>query len=110
MLLAALPQEALEAWLARHPLATPTAHTIRDTEAMRRELEAIRRQAYAVVDEEIELGIRSVAVPIIGRSGRVLAALNCSSSTARVTLDELRDRFRPRLETAARRLAQTMDW
>lgn len=110
VLLAGLGPAAREAWLARHPLAAPTARTIAEPEAMRAELEAIRAQGYAVVDEEIELGIRSIAVPIIGRSGRVLAALNASSSTARVSVETLRESFRPRLEAAARRLAATMDW
>lgn len=110
VLLAGLEPAALDAWLARWPLAAPTRNATADPAALRRELKAVRAQGHALVDEEIELGIRSVAVPIIGRSGRVLAALNASVSTARVSVEALRDDFRPQLDAAARRLAATMDW
>ena len=62
----------------------------------------IRKSGYAVVDQELEHGIRSIAVPVHDRTGAVVAAINTSVHTSRVTVGQLRQRFLPRLqETAA---------
>lgn len=110
VLLAGLPQEQLNIWLDRFPLPQLTEHTITDRKAFQAEIERIRAQGYAIIDEELEVGIRSIAVPIITASGRAVAAVNVSTSTARHTVDDLRNVFLPELLKTADVLAQTMDW
>lgn len=52
----------------------------------------VQRNGYAIVDQELEVGLRSIAVPIRNKSGRVLAAMNISGHASRITADELRQR------------------
>lgn len=110
MLLASLPPEQLDNWLDRFPPARMTEHTITDPAAFRAEAARIRAQGFAIIDEELEIGIRSIAVPIVSASGRVVAAVNVSTSTARHTIDDLRNIFLPELRRTAEAMARTMDW
>lgn len=101
VLLAALPDRELTSYLDTTRLEKLTAHTRTDPAELRAELLRVAEQGYAVVDGEREEGIRSAAAPVRSANGTVLAALNVSANAARVSLDELRDRFVPRLlETA----------
>lgn len=110
MLLASLQQEQLDIWLDRYPLSQMTQHTITHRPAFVAEIERVRSQGYAIIDEELEIGIRSIAVPIVSRAGRVVAALNASTSTARHSVEELREVFLPELRKTAETLALGMDW
>ncbi|GAB3564696.1 IclR family transcriptional regulator [Amycolatopsis endophytica] len=102
VLLAALPETELASYLDRTELRKLTPNTITDPAQLRAELNRVVERGYAVVDGEREEGIRSAAAPVRGAGGRTLAALNVSVNAARVSLDELRERFVPRLlETAA---------
>lgn len=105
VLLAALPEPALEEWLRRHPLRAWTERTVTDPEQLRARLIEIRRQRYAVIDGELELGARSIAVPVLDATGREVAALNIGTSAARAPLEMLRRSFLPVLREAAGRLA-----
>lgn len=67
----------------------------------RAELAVVREQGYALADGELEPGLRSVAVPVRGRDGTVVAAVNIATSTSRVSLDEMRERFVPALLATA---------
>jgi IclR family pca regulon transcriptional regulator len=79
-----------------------TPRTITDPQALRVQLDLVREQGWAVVDQELELGLRSVAAPLRDCTGRVFAAVNVSTGTARVTLDRLRRNHLPALlRTAA---------
>jgi IclR family pca regulon transcriptional regulator len=97
VLLAALPDEALEAWLASRPLPALTPHTITDTERLRAELGRVRRQGYAVVDQELELGLRTLSVPLVSADGAVLAAINVSVHAARRSVESLLEHGLPAL-------------
>lgn len=101
VLLAALEPKALEAYLARTPLHPLTPRTLTDPARLRLELERVRQQGYALVDQELELGLRSVAVPVRNARGRVLAAMNVGVQAARVSQEELRERLLPVLRQAA---------
>ena len=100
-LLAHLPPAELDAYLARVDLKPLTHLTLTDPDALRRELEKIRRNGYALVDQELEIGLRSVAVPIRNRAGAVVAAMNVSTQAARVSCAEMEERFLPILLSAA---------
>lgn len=117
VLLAQLDDAALEAHLARCRLIQYTANTLTTVEALREELMRVRGQGYAVIDQELEIGLRSIAVPIIeggtggaDRSaapagGRALAAINVGVHAARATVAELQERILPVLREAAQELA-----
>ena len=95
VLLAYLPPHELEHYLesvVREPL---TANTIVDDQALRAVLEEVRENGWAVADEESELGVRSVAAPLVGRDGEVCAAINVAAHAARVSLDQLQRDYLP---------------
>jgi IclR family pca regulon transcriptional regulator len=90
VLLADLPSDELEARLARIHLRPLTAHTVGDAGALREILARVRADGYAAVDQELEEGLRSLAVPIRDRPGPALAALNVSVHATRGTMAGLR--------------------
>jgi IclR family transcriptional regulator, pca regulon regulatory protein len=101
VLLAGLPEEDLEAYLRRVRPQRFTPRTIGTVGRLQAELANVRDQGWAIVDEELEEGLRSVAAPIRDRSGRVIAAVNLSTHVSRTPLKELRRRFLPPLLATA---------
>lgn len=102
VLMAALDDEALTRHLEQVQLQPVTPHTITDPEVLRTELRKIARQGWALVDQELEIGLRSVAAPLHGKDGRVTAALNISASARRGTPAVIRSELLPELlRTAA---------
>ncbi|GEL17150.1 IclR family transcriptional regulator domain-containing protein [Pseudonocardia asaccharolytica] len=101
VLLAALPPARLDEVLAELELRQLTAHTLTDLDALRRELETVHAAGHCLVDQELELGLRSVAVPVRDRSGTVAAAVNVSTQTSRGTPEDLRRDMLPALRACA---------
>ncbi len=101
VLLAAQSDEWLDGFLAEAELAPLTARTITDRELLRAELEKVRRQGWALVDQELEEGLRAVAVPIHDASGRVVAAVNMDPQATRWTVEAIRATVLPQLLEAA---------
>ena len=103
VLLAGLSDEELERYLAAAELRPLAVRTITDPEALRADVERVRAQGYSIVDQELERGLRSVAAPIRGRRGQVVAAINLAVHESRRTLKSLREELLgPLLDTAAR--------
>jgi len=103
VLLAAQPDERLEEYLESASLRGLTGHTITSAPALRRELRKIRAQGWALVDQELEEGLRSMAAPIRDADGQVIAAINVSTHAGRRTLDGMvEDLLQPLLATAHR--------
>lgn len=105
VLLAHLPEDEREACLGRAKLIQYTAHTLMTVEALRAELARVRAQGYAVIDQELELGLRSIAVPIAAPDGKVVAAINVGLQAARVSVVEMEAHILPVLRDAAAELA-----
>jgi IclR family pca regulon transcriptional regulator len=82
VLLAALSEDDLAAYLAATDLEPLTPRTIHDPARLRAELERIRKRGWAIVDQELEVGLCSVAAPVREGTG-VVAAINISTSTHR---------------------------
>jgi len=101
VLLADLGPEALDAYLHSVELRPLTPTTLVTRTALRDELDRVRRQRWAVVDQELELGLRSAAAPIRDTGGRVVAAANVGALAGRVTVDTLRRRLLPPLRATA---------
>jgi IclR family pca regulon transcriptional regulator len=103
VLLAWLPPEELDAYFARTTLRRHTSRTITSPSVLRTELDRVRAQGWAIVDQELEEGLRSIAAPVRDRGGRVIAAANISSHASRTSVDSARrDLLPPLLATAAR--------
>ena len=105
VLLAQLPDAELDAYLARTELQPRTEHTITDPARLREVLAGVKRDGYAIINEELELGLRSIAVPVRGASGRVLAALNVGAQAVRVPPEKMVEEFLPVLRAGAQELA-----
>ena len=102
VLLAALDQPELDEFFERLEPRAYTAKTVTDEQALRRELVTVRDRGSALVDQELEDGLRSVAVPVRNASGRVVAAVNVSTHASRRTLEAIRrELLPPLLDTAA---------
>lgn len=104
VLLAYLPEGELDAHLARSERRKLTEHTITGEQELRAVLAEVRAQGWATVDQELEAGVRSVAVPIRDSAHRVVAAINASAHAARVPMQTLRQQFLPKLLEAAQQI------
>ncbi|WP_158887752.1 IclR family transcriptional regulator domain-containing protein [Amycolatopsis anabasis] len=104
VLLAGLDADALAAYLAEAELTRLTSHTLTSPAALRAELVKVREQGWAMVDQELEEGLRSVAAPIRDRHGAVVAAVNVSTHASRTTPESVRGEMVPPLLAAAARI------
>jgi IclR family transcriptional regulator, pca regulon regulatory protein len=104
ILLAYLPSEQLESYLAKVDLIPHTTRTITSVEKLRLALRNVRRNGYALVDQEYEVGLRSLAVPVFAPSGRVVATLNLSGNAPRLSVLEMQSRYLSHLRNAANEL------
>jgi IclR family pca regulon transcriptional regulator len=95
VLLAGLPEAELEERLSRLEMRPLTARTVRDQGELRTVLATVRKQGYAVVDQELEEGLRSLAVPVRDASDVVVAALNVSVHASRASMAVLRRDYLP---------------
>lgn len=105
VMLAALPATELDAYLARAPLRPYTDRTVVSEERLREILEETAQQGFAVVEEELEIGLRSIAVPVRGATGMVVAALNVGAQATRVSRAQMEQVFLPVLLNAATELS-----
>ncbi len=101
VLLADLPEPELDQFLDEASLEPFTDRTITEPDRLRAEIIKVREQEWALVDQELEIGLRSIAVPIKGAGGRTIAALNVSSAVARVPLNDIQQEFLPLLSETA---------
>ncbi|MDW8811034.1 IclR family transcriptional regulator C-terminal domain-containing protein, partial [Streptomyces scabiei] len=99
MLADLLPQAPLPA-----PLAALTPHTVTDRQELRTVLERVRETGYALVDGELEEGLRSVAVPVRERGGRVVAAVNVAMHSSRRSVAECVEEVLPALRDSVERI------
>src|SRR5262249_32807497 len=85
-----------------------TEHTVSSKTALKRILEEVRSKGYAAIQDELDYGLISLAVPILDESGRSMAAINCSTSTSRVGREELIRTRLPVLRNAARYIESSL--
>ncbi len=108
VLLADLPADELDAFLAQATLEAHTERTITDRARLRQAIDTVRANGWALMDQELELGLRSVAAPLRA-GGRTIAALNVAVAAPRVGLDELREAILPELLSAAERISAALE-
>jgi IclR family transcriptional regulator, pca regulon regulatory protein len=106
VLLAALPDAALEKYLSSGSFPARTAKTITSQAELEREIEVVRRQGWAIADGELEPGLRSIAVPVRKADGQIVAALNLATQATHRSLDWLTETALLELQAAATHLAR----
>jgi IclR family transcriptional regulator, pca regulon regulatory protein len=104
VLVSAMQDAEMDAWLARQRLEPLTPHTITHPERLRLELLRTRANGYAVVDQELELGLRTIAVPLRNFQGDTVAAMNVSVHASRMPMEQLVEKCLPPLLLAQEQL------
>lgn len=108
VLLAGLDSDGLSEYLAGVELQPLTPYTVTDVDELTGLLEQVRSVGYSLVDNELERGLRSLAVPVHNKQGHTIAAVNVSSHVSRVTKDKAKRQFLPLLQEAAQRIEQDL--
>jgi IclR family transcriptional regulator, pca regulon regulatory protein len=94
---------ALPPTLERH-----TEHTVCTVAELAVVLKQVRAQGWSLVDQELEMGLRSVAAPLRDASGRAVAAMNVSTQVARTTVEQIHDELVPDLVATAARISEAL--
>ena len=108
VLLAGFADEEVELRLQRTTRHALTPKTVTDLGLLMPELRAARQCGYAVVEEELELGLRSIAVPVRSAKGELLGAMSLAVSTKRMSRDDVVNKLLPELEVARRTFAMQL--
>jgi IclR family transcriptional regulator, pca regulon regulatory protein len=104
VLLAFQPESSVDAYFERATLRRLTEQTETNPAALRRILKEVRTKGYAAIQDELDYGIVSCALPIFGPHGRIVAAANCSDVTNRLDRDTMVKKRLPVLRQAVRRI------
>jgi IclR family pca regulon transcriptional regulator len=108
VLLASMPLEEQRRQLAQTPRIALTKYTLTDEKLILAELTKVAKQGWAVNDQELEEGLRSIAAPIVDSSNRTVAAMNISTHVGRTNRRELREKMLPALLATTGRVNELM--
>lgn len=108
VLLAALPPDQARARLEAADLSPRTAHSLTDPADLMARLDQVRGDGFALIDQEVELGLRSLAVPLRDHHGRVVAALNTGMAATQETPEAIVAAYLPALQKTAQGLARVL--
>ncbi|MGV1753326.1 IclR family transcriptional regulator domain-containing protein [Agrobacterium sp. CG674] len=108
VLLAALDREEQTAVLEKSDRRARTALTLIEIDALMEELVSTRQRGYALIDQEVELGLRSIAVPVHNIRGQTVAALNVGLSASAASMEDLVERYLPALLSVQSELARML--
>lgn len=108
VLLSAAAPEQIDAFFRAASIRAYTPRTLVQEAALRQELCRVAAQGYSLVDEELEVGLRSLSVPIRRRSGQVVAAMNISCHAAAATPEQTVAKCLPVLQAAAEKIARSL--
>jgi IclR family pca regulon transcriptional regulator len=108
VLLAHQPTARIDAYLRGVELKKLTSKTVTSKAKLRKILKDVRNNAFASIQDELDYGIVSVAVPIFDADGEILAAINCSTATTRVNEESMVETRLPELRKAARKIEQEL--
>ena len=97
VLLSALPVEEARSRIEASDLSPRTPYSMTESAQILEQVALVRSQGFAIVDQEIELGLRSIAVPLIDQRGRIVAAINIGLAATQETADELSEIYLPKL-------------
>ena len=107
-LLAHQEPEWLDRYFARVELRPLTTKTLTGEADIRDALSKVRELGYCLVDEELEIGLRSLAMPVMNAQGRIACAINVGVQASRVSVRDMLERVRPVLATARDELRRVL--
>lgn len=105
VLIASQPPDEVERYLSRVDLKPFTSRTVNSVDKLRSMLRNVRRNGYAMCDQEFEMGLRSIAVPVYAPSGKVIATVNLSGNAQRMPMLDMQTQYLPHLRAAANELS-----
>ncbi|MGO1844755.1 MAG: IclR family transcriptional regulator domain-containing protein, partial [Corynebacterium casei] len=109
VILAGMPDAEIRSFLDSVPLSHGlTPRSLTDKEQLFEEIIAVRSQGWALVDQELELGLRSLAAPITDAEGKVVAAINISTQSAVNSVNELTGNYLPVLLSTASEISRDL--
>jgi len=108
VLLAALPDTEIELFFKSLDIKKYTKYTLTGYTSILDEVFLARKQGYSVVNQEFEIGLCSVSVPILNKEGKTLAAINISSQPQKMDKKRLHDELIPNLQAAARKISDVL--
>lgn len=106
VLLSGLSEDDLREYISRTTFEKLTPNTITDPRRFRSIVSKVRSDGFALVDQELEEGVRSIAAPIRNSRDEVIAAMNLSCHASRVDVDRMLEEFQPRLLEAASEISE----
>lgn len=108
VLLAELDKEAVDEFFVRNPPVSLTPYTVTNVNEIKESLTKVRAQGYAIVDQELDIGLLALAVPIRNNQGTAIAAIGVSTQTDRQSLDDFIKNSLPILQDGAKRITHIM--
>lgn len=108
VMLAALPPEQARDWLMKSQRTALTEYTVTDIEKLMDILARVRREGYAINDQELELGLCSIAVPLQNTAGKTIASLNIGTQAGRIDQARIINEFLPKMFNIQRELQQIL--
>jgi len=110
VLLSGVSRKEVEAFIDVNGLPQKTKYTIDNASALLKHLDTIRKDGYAIDNEENELGIRCVAAPVFDDSGHVVAAISLSGPAARITLKQIKTSLNKVVRSAALNISRDLGY
>lgn len=108
VLLAALPESEARERLGTAPLPQRTPHTLTDPDAVMAEIARVRANGYAAIDQEVEMGLRSIAVPLMTARRVTVAAVNLGLPARGEPIGEIIERYLPALQKVSARMREIL--
>jgi IclR family pca regulon transcriptional regulator len=106
VLLSGLSDSQIDDYIKLTRLERLTPRTVTDPDELRSAIDEVRAKGFALVDQELEEGVRSIAAPIFNSRREIIAAINISCHASRVTLEQIRGEFRPKLAATANEISR----
>ncbi|MGD6943194.1 IclR family transcriptional regulator [Cytobacillus gottheilii] len=110
VLLSGKDQEQFEEIAAKTDFITRTENTIRSRDELKREVETIRAQGYALDNIENEEGIRCIAAPIYDYTGKIIASFSISGPSSRITMERIDDELQNKIQETARNISKQLGY
>jgi len=108
ILLSGWTDERLSAYLKGVNIEARTKYSLVTKAALSEAVRAARISGYATTDQELEIGLRSIAVPVVDSRGMLVGAMSASASTARITIHQMVKTFVPALKASAKGLGSAL--
>jgi len=110
VLLSSLPSAEIDAYLERTALVKHTPFTVVQRRELREILDEARERGWAYSDQQLDLGMRSIAVPIHDETGNTIAAINTNAPVQSIDMQTLEREYLPPLRRAAATVSQILKW